>query len=66
MPVYEFAGDATVSVVAYVEADSEEEAFNKLQQDSCYWECEMVDGDVDNIECMGWAAMNQIAMRNEF
>ena len=54
MPRYEFAGTATVSVVAYVEAEDEEAAFQMLQDNPSLWECEQIDSDVDNIECMGW------------
>ena len=53
MPRYEFAGYANVSVVAYVEAEDEEAAFQLLQDNPSLWECEQIDGDVDNIECMG-------------
>lgn len=49
---YEFCGEATVSVVAYVEAESYEEAKALVDMGEVEWECECVDGDVDNIECM--------------
>ncbi len=53
MPRYEFTGTATVTVFAYVDADNEEEAFMLLQDDPGLWECDTVDGDVQDIECMG-------------
>lgn len=49
---YEFSGVATVSVVAYVEADSAEEARQLLDDGAVAWECEQIDGDVEDIECV--------------
>ena len=39
-----------MSVVCYVNAHSEEEARALVDCGDCCWECECVDGDVDNIE----------------
>lgn len=52
MPKFEFYGTAIVSVAAYVEAESYEEAQSAVDNGDVTWECEVVDGDVENIECM--------------
>ncbi len=49
---YEFYGEAIVSVVAYIEAESMEDARAILDDEPSLWECDSVDGDVENIECM--------------
>ncbi len=50
---YEFSGIATVSVTCYVDATSEAEARAMVQSGDCVWECDYVDGDVDQVELMG-------------
>lgn len=50
---YEFYGTATVSVQCFIEADSEEQAWEMLNSGDCAWECDEVDGDVQNIELCG-------------
>ena len=53
LKTYEFHGEATVSVVAYVEATSEAEAQAMVDNGEVIWECDDVDGDVEIIECLG-------------
>jgi hypothetical protein len=53
LTTYEFEGFANVSVRCFVEAESEEEAMAMIENGDVTWECEYVDGDVDNIELMG-------------
>lgn len=50
MNTYEFTGYATVSVTCRVEAKSAEEARAKIDAGDCTWECDEVDGDVNDIE----------------
>jgi hypothetical protein len=48
---FEFTGVATVSVTCYVEAESAEQARAMVDAGDCEWGCDMVDGDVSDIEC---------------
>lgn len=53
MPRYEFCGTATVFVRAFVEADTEEEAAMLLSDEPGIWECEDIEGEVQDIELLG-------------
>ena len=53
LKTYEFTGIATVSVTSYVEAESEEQARSMIDTGDALWECDFVDGDVDDIELAG-------------